>query len=253
MTRPRSAGLIAYNGQIIDGVQLPGEPILDADTYAAILALFAGHGLVASLPAGTCSPACSTARSRGAVLAGRPVTGTTRRQYWCKVKHPARPFVGTARIEEWGAVWATEVLTADTKAEELEAEERELAARSSALALEIASADELANAVGARLGRGEITIDRYEAITRPLEDRLVGLRKEMDALTTEASELAPIRRGRIKMTPEKQATYTWMEVFEDGTVTEQRAAIRRALAGRHFIVGPGTAARFDPERVSVTH
>jgi hypothetical protein len=113
--------------------------------------------------------------------------------------------------------------------------------------VEIASAEELATAVAERLGAGAITLSRYDAVTRPLDERLSRLRAELAALS--ADELLPAEARTILV--RDQRWLGWLEVLTESTPAEHRAALARALNGRRFVVGPGQPARFTPERVTV--
>ena len=91
----------------MDGVRLPGTPILDDDTYHRLVALYAARRR-GRQPSGryvlTGLAACGLC---GAGLAGRPVSGTDRRHYWCKACH--RISVDVRRLDEWAADWAIDV------------------------------------------------------------------------------------------------------------------------------------------------
>jgi site-specific DNA recombinase len=243
MIRPRTAGLIAHNGKVV--ARLPGPPILDEATYDRIVALYTArkpgrpptgrYPLIGYLFCGQC----------GARMKGRPVSGTTRKQYWCAAcRHT---FVDARPIEEWATDWAVRVLTNPGHAAALQAAEAETAGERPRIAAEIASAEELATAVAERLGAGAITLSRYDAVTRPLDERLSRLRAELAALS--ADELLPAEARTIPV--RDQRWLGWLEVLTESTPAEHRAALARALNGRRFVVGPGQPARFTPERVTV--
>ena len=43
MTRPRNAGLIQHNGEVVPGVRLPGDPILSEHVWRRVVALYAAR------------------------------------------------------------------------------------------------------------------------------------------------------------------------------------------------------------------
>jgi DNA invertase Pin-like site-specific DNA recombinase len=248
MTRPRNAGLIQHNGQVVEGVRLPGEPILDDDTYHRIVALYAARR-PGKQPSGrymlTGIAACGLC---GAGLSGRPVSGTNRRHYWCKSCH--RVSVDVRRLDDWAADWAIDVLSDAATASTIEREERERAEHRAELEREIASRKELKLLLADRLGRGEMDLDEYDAAARPIAGQVAKLRAEIDALS--AAEPAPESgSGHYVHTPRDYERLTLLERFDAGDPVECRGIVKMALRGRRIVVGPGRAARFDPERVAV--
>jgi hypothetical protein len=244
MTRPRNAGLIQHNGRVVEGVRLPGTPILDDDTYHRIVALYAarrrgrqpsGRYLLTGLAiCGLC----------GSGLAGRPVTGTARRLYWCKTCH--RISVEVSRLDEWAADWAIRTLRDPAHASAVERAERETAEARRRLEAEVASIEADALAVADRFGRGELALARYDAITGPLDKRLAALQAELDGLSgAEPETYSPA------LTPRDIEHLTLLEQWEDGTTAERRSMVLRALRGKRIVVGPGRAAKFDSSRVTV--
>jgi hypothetical protein len=246
MTRPRNAGLIAHNGAVLDGVRLPEPHILDEATHNRLVALYASRkpgrppsGKYVCTGMAVCGPC-------GANLAGRPVTGTPRRQYWCKrCRHT---FVDAARLDDWAGDWAIRTLSDPAHADAVARAERETQAERARLMGEVASAESLATAMAERLGRGEITLARYDAVTAPLDARLGQLRTELEALKAEPAPLP----ADVRTIPLRDQTWLgWLEQWTEGTTAEQRTMLARALAGRKLVVGRGKAARFDASRVSV--
>lgn len=244
MTRPRNAGLIVHNGRVVEGVRLPGVPILDDDTYHRIVALYAArrpgkqpsgrYTLTGLAVCGLCD----------AGLGGRPVSGTGRRHYWCK--SCARISVDVVRLDVWAADWAITELSDSATADAVAREARELADRRAELEREIASCEETATLMADRLGRGELSVVRYDAFVRPLDARVAKLRAEVDELG--ASE--PVS-GYYVHTPRDGARLLLLADWDEGGPVERRAIVKRALRGKRIVVGPGKSARFDPERCSV--
>ena len=244
MTRPRNAGLIQHNGRVVEGVRLPGVPILDEDTYHRIVALYVArrpgkqpsgrYTLTGLAVCGLCD----------AGLSGRPVSGTDRRHYWCKVCH--RISVDVARLDVWAADWAITELSDSATADAVAREARELADRRAELEAEIASCEETATLMADRLGRGELSVTRYDAFVRPLDARVAKLRAEIDELG--AGE--PVS-GYYVHTPRDATRLLLLYQWDYGGPVERRAIVKLALRGRRIAVGPGRSARFDPGRVAV--
>ena len=88
-----------------------------------------------------------------------------------------------------------------------------------------------------RLGRGEITLARHDAVTGPLDARLAGLRAKREALN-----------GAPGPVPAAQSRAGWAARWEDAAHDERRALLRTALRGRVIVVGPADPA----DRANVT-
>ena len=100
-----------------------------------------------------------------------------------------------------------------------------------------------------RLGRGELPLERYDALVRPLDTRISKLRAEIDALGANADMDGG--SGYYVHTPRDHERLTLLEQWDDGSPVERRGIVKRALRGRRIVVGPGRSARFDAERVTV--
>lgn len=245
MLRPRNAGLIHHKGKVVDGVRLPGEPILDEDTYARIVALYAA-GRPGRPPSGRyVMTGIAVCGKCGTGLAGRPDARQARREYWCKKCHGVS--VDVRRLDEWAGDWAVGVLSDAATADDVAREERERADRRAELAREIASCEETAMLMADRLGRGEMPVERYDAFVRPLDARIAKLRAEIDALGVGDAEPS----GYYVHTPSDAERLALLERWDGGSAVDRRAIVKAALRGRRIVVGPGRSARFDPERVSV--
>jgi site-specific DNA recombinase len=245
MTRPRNAGYIIYDGKIVEGVRLPDEPILDENTYRRIVALYAARRR-GRQPSGrytlTGIAICGLCDSG---LAGRPVSGTSRRHYWCKSCR--RIFIDVARLDDWAGGWAIRVLSDPAHADAISRRERELSEARSALEAEAFSIETTATEIAARLGRGEISLARYDAVVGPLDARLAAVAAELAGLAPEEPVPLPARTipGRDR------AFVGWLIDWDEGTTAERRSMVLRALGGRRIVVGPGHPSRFDAGRITV--
>jgi site-specific DNA recombinase len=104
---------------------------------------------------------------------------------------------------------------------------------------EIASCDEIATAMSDRLGNGEITLARYDAVTRPLDERLRVLRGKLGALGDRATGTRPLRSAQ------------WWEERWETDQAGRRGMLLDAFRGRKLFVGPGQPAVFDKGRVQL--
>lgn len=124
----------------------------------------------------------------------------------------------------------------DRQADAIEATSRELESEAARLDLAIADAESVAEALSDRLGRGEITLSRYDIAVRPLDERLAKLRAERDALGDTTS-----RR------PQRASREHWQRRWNSAEPEEKRALLKMALRGRHLVVlppEPGTSSRY---------
>lgn len=242
MTRPRNTGLIVHNGKVVDGVQLP-RAILDLETHHRLVALYAARRRGRQPSGRYMLTGLATCGLCDAGLAGRPVSGTNRKHYWCKSCR--RISVEVSRLDEWAGDFTIRTLSDPAQASGIEKAERELAEARRRLEAEIAAIESDALAIADRFGRGELTLQRYDAITIPLDKRIAALRAELDSLTTEPESYSP------GLSTRDINWLTLLEQWEDGTTAERRAMVVSALRGRRIVVGPGKSAKFDSARVTL--
>ena len=114
----------------------------------------------------------------------------------------------------------------DRHADAIEATARELESEAARLDLAIADAESVAEALSDRLGRGEITLSRYDIAVRPLDERLSKLKAERDALGDTPSQR-----------PQRASREHWQRRWNSAEKTEERRALlKMALRGRRIIV-----------------
>lgn len=249
MTRPRNAGYIVHKGEIVDGVRLPGQPILDEPTWLRIVALYASRRPGRPPSGRYLLTGIAVCGQCGAALSGRPansarrrhdrvVTSTPRQQYWCK---KCRKTYADARpLEEYAGILAAQILGDPHYADAIERAARETADERSRIESEIASCEDLATAMAERLGRGKITLARYDAVTKPLDMRLQKLLAQL--ATLDGHEARPVPKGSVQ---------EWENRYAAADSGKRRAIVLDALRGRKLVVGPGEPARFNPDRVTV--
>jgi hypothetical protein len=102
------------------------------------------------------------------------------------------------------------------------------ASEPAALDTAIAENEQLALALSDRLGRREITLDRYDAAVRPLDRQIAELRARREALGDPQAPPADAGAGRV----------VWQERWDAADPSERRTLLRMALRGRVLPVGP---------------
>jgi site-specific DNA recombinase len=255
LTRVRNCGRIIYT-DAATGVtsvvgRLPGDPIVTEEDFDRVCAIYAARrrGRPNS-PVYLCSgvavcgmPDC------GNPLHGRPRKnmkpyddGSVRRQYWCGPSARGgcmRIAVDQRDLDEAAAALGIEILADPRHVAEIEAVAREVENEASRLDLAIAEAESVAEALADRLGRGDITLTRYDIAVRPLDERIAKLKAERAALG-----------GPSPQQPPRASREHWERRWQAADSEERRALLKMALGGRRLIVGPATGTR--AERADVT-
>jgi hypothetical protein len=231
--------------------RLHGEPIVSEEDFDAVVAMYTArrrgrpnswHYLCAGI-------AMCGVEGCGRPLYGRPRNnvkpypdGAVNRQYWCPKGHGGcgRIAVDQRRLDEAAAALATEVLADPRHADAIEATAREIESEAARLDLAIAEAESVADALADRLGRGDITLARYDIAIRPLDERIAKLKAERAALGGPSPQRTP-----------RASREHWQRRWAAADQKERRELLRMALRGRRLIVapaGPGSPA----ERADVT-
>jgi site-specific DNA recombinase len=116
--------------------------------------------------------------------------GSVRRQYWCGPYWRggcARIAVDQRDLDEAAAALAIGILSDPRNTAAIETAAREIASEAARLDLEIVEAEDVAEALADRLGRGEITLTRYDKATKPLDACIQQLKAERAALSPPGS------------------------------------------------------------------
>jgi hypothetical protein len=238
LARQRNAGRITYRGEITG--HLPGEPILEPEDLDRIVATFAARrpGRPPS-PDYLCSGVAVCGRC-GTRLSGRPRAnmrpypdGEVRRQYWCAYTHGGcgKLNIDQRALDEAARALAVAILSDPRHAAAVEAAAARTAAEAADLDGQITAAEELAGQLAGRLGRGEITLARYDAATGPLDARLAKLR----AARAELAAPAPV--------PPALAEAAWAGRWDEADGGEKRRLLRMALRGRLLRIAPAVPGR----------
>jgi site-specific DNA recombinase len=239
MLRERNRGNIEHCGTVV--ARLPGEPILSDATYGRIVALYAARsrGRPPS-PKYTCSGVAFCALC-GKRLSGRPrgdrcyEDGQVKREYWCSPSANsgcAKISIDQRALDAVAKELTVLVLSDPRQAGEIEAIAADRAEAVRDLDALIAKDESLALEIGGRLGRGEMTLARHDAIMGPVDKRLGELRARRAELGDQDQEVPEVTGS----------CGSWVRRWDDGTPEERRQMLRLALRGQVIRVGPA-----DPE------
>jgi hypothetical protein len=258
LTRPRNAGLITYKGEVVPDKRLPGEPIIDQDTWERVCSVYAARRrgrptTEAYLCSGTA--VCGVCGHR---LSGRARKnmqpyddGSVRRQYWCQPRDHdggcGKISVDQREVDRYVGALVVAILADPRHAAAVESAASATAEARRDLEAEISDAENVARQLADRLGRGEITLDRFDVATAPLDRRITKLRERLDEVIAAPEAAVPPE----VIAASKDALQRRWDV---ATVAEQRTLLRLAMAGRRLVVMPADPAaprRFDSRRIVV--
>jgi site-specific DNA recombinase len=249
LTRPRNKGVITSAGVPVS--HLPGPPIISEALHDAVVAKIA-----ARRPGRPASAAYLCTGSVFCGLCGRPLSGrpragkspypdgSVRREYWCSPSGKGgcgHISIDQRALDTWAADWAIRALADPAHAEAIASAERETDEARAALSSEH---DEIRHTISeidervARRDRGW-TLERADRICDPLYIRLEAIEAERAALPVVMPLVLP--RATRTISDSDKAYLSWLEAWTDGTPSDQRALLRRALAGSRLVVG-----RADP-------
>jgi DNA invertase Pin-like site-specific DNA recombinase len=256
LVRERNCGRILYtntetNVKSIAG-RLPGKPIITEDDFDRVCAVYAARRRSEPLSE---TYLCTGIAFCGRPGCGKPLTGrrlaalkpyedgSVRREYRCGPS-PSGQGCGKITVDQRGldevaGAIAVAILSDSRHAGAIESATRELESEAARLDLAIADAERVAEALADRLGRGELTLSRYDIANRPLEERITKLKAEREALgdTASGASREPSREH-------------WQRRWDDADTEEKRELLKMALRGRRLIVDP--ASLKQAERSDVT-
>lgn len=249
--RPSVAGLAAYRGTVT-GELVGVTPIVPRDQWERITAMFAARGrgrppsslylMSGIIECGLC----------GTTLNGIPKQhmrpypdGEVRRHYYCHLRDGVHGGCGRTSVDMRDTDSIVRLLVANILADPRHASAiaaAEELARDQARSLdtEIEEAEQVATELAGRLGRGEITLARFDATMTPLDRRLADLRRRRAELTDSrsASDGAPLGMSLAKI----------LRAWDGGTTHTRRQQVRQALRGRRIVVAEPVVGRLrsDP-------
>jgi DNA invertase Pin-like site-specific DNA recombinase len=249
LTRERNCGRIIYtdpaSGRTSVVGRLPGDPIVPEEDFERAAAMYAARrrGRPSS-PEYLCSSFAVCGRPGcGHVLHGRARNalkpypdGSVCRSYWC---NPSAGGCGKTEVDQRALDLAAGALTVEIlsdarNAGEIEHAEREAASEAVELDLKIAETEAVAEALTARLGRGEITLDRYDLVIKPVDERIATLKAERAAVPDSGP-------GAQQSTGASRAQ--WRQRWDTGDYKSKRDLLTMALRSRHLVVQPARRGR----------
>jgi site-specific DNA recombinase len=243
LTRPINCGRITYKVNPETGEKpvvghLPGKPIISEDNFDRACALFAARRR--GRPARYLCAALAVCGACGSPLYGRAQKamkpypdGSVRRHYWCvrSVGGCGRTSIDQRALDEAVSTLVIEILSDPRNTAAIETAAREISSEAARLDLAIAEAEKVATALADRLGRGELTLSRYDVAIKPLDQRIASLKNERDALS--AQDSSPAARVPTHATREQ-----WQRRWDAADDKERRDLLKMGLRGRNLVIAP---------------
>jgi DNA invertase Pin-like site-specific DNA recombinase len=253
LVRERNCGRIVYTdpekGVKTVAGHLPGTPIVTEADFDRVCAMYAARQETDPRANYLCTGVVFCGRPGcGKPLIGNPLKalkpypdGSIRREYKCAWSSGG---CGKNRVDQRGLDEASEalavaILSDSRHAEAIESASRELESAAARLDLAIAEAERVAEALADRLGRGELTLSRYEVATRPLDERIAKFKAEREALgdTAPGASREPSREH-------------WQQRWDKADTTEKRELLKMALRGMRLIVDPPSDKRAEQSDIT---
>jgi len=260
VTRPINCGRITYTDTKI-GVQtvvghLPGEPIVEEEDFDRLCAMFASRRRGRpNNPIYLCSgySVCGHADCDEHRLHVRPrydmtpyPDGEVTRSYIC---NPGVGGCGKTEIDQRAmdaavATLVIGILSDPRNATAIESAAHLIASETARLDLAIAEAEEVVEALADRLGRGEITLIRYDVAVKPLDARIAKLKSERDALPDPDAD--PAGQQPLAATREQ-----WKRRWDEADHKEKRDLLKMALRGKRIVVAPAERGRGSRDEADI--
>jgi hypothetical protein len=251
LTRQRNCGRIIYtdpaSGLTSVVGRLPGTPVISEEDFDRACAMYAArrrgrpsspHYLCSSFA--VCGqPGC------GHVLHGKARNGlkpypdgSVSRSYWC---NPTAGGCGKTEVDQQALDSAVRALVVEILSDARNTEQIESAAYAAAseavqLDIKIAEAEAAAKALAGRLGRGEITLARYDLVIKPVDERIASLQAERNAVPDPGpvlGEQQTLGASRVQ----------WRQWWDTADYKGQRDLLTMALRGKHLVIQPAQRGR----------
>jgi hypothetical protein len=129
-----------------------------------------------------------------------------------------------------------EILSDVRNTEQIESAASAAASEAVQLDIKIAEAEAVAEALANRLGRGEITLDRYDMLIKPVDERITSLRAERSAVPDPGpvlGEQQPLGTSRAQ----------WRQRWDTADHKGKRDLLKMALRGKHLVIQPAQRGR----------
>ncbi|MFF0494735.1 recombinase family protein [Nocardia sp. NPDC004068] len=258
-TNPRHGGFVAHLGEIVG--KLPVEPLIGEADWERLMGKFAAQGRGRPSSADYVCSGLVFCGHCGRQLSGRPQPnrgpypdGSMRRRYICQKRITGggcnKVSVDMRHLDTAIGALVVTLLSDPRHAEAVNAAAMAAAEKRRPIAEALAEAEDVATELSGRLGRGEISLARYDAAVAPLDRRIAELRAKLDAL--DAVRVSD-DMGRLRA----ESVEVWTARWEAATVGEKRAMVKRALRSGDVVkrvkVMPATTRgpRFDRSRIVV--
>jgi DNA invertase Pin-like site-specific DNA recombinase len=258
--RPINCGRITHTDQktgeqVILG-HLPGKPIIPEEDFDRLCAIFASRrrGRPNS-PRYLCSSSavCGRPECNGHPLHGRPrpdlspyADGEVTRSYLCNkgARGCGKTEIDQRALDKAVAAMVIKILSDPRNTAAIETAVRQIASEAARLDLEIAEAEDVATALADRLGRGEITLSRYDVAVKPLDARIAALKAERDALPDPESD--PAARQPLEASQEQ-----WKKRWDDADHKGKRDLLKMALQGKRLVIQPAERGRGGVDQADI--
>ncbi|WP_429427715.1 recombinase family protein [Nocardia sp. GAS34] len=252
---PRNGGYVPYLGENV--ARTEGPALISESDWDRLTGLLAGQGK--GRPA-TGEYVCSglvQCGNCGRGLTGRPQykrapypDGTTRRRYICQKRLTGggcnKVSVDMRLLDTAIGKLVVAILSDPRHAEAMNAAAVATATKRRPVADELARSQELATVLSGRLGRGEISLERYDAAVTPLDRRIDELKVTLEAIdaTRVVDDSAKARAESLEV---------WEARWKAANVGEKRSMFKRALHGKRVKIMPATVRGpvFDRSRIVV--
>lgn len=254
--RPSLAGYVVYDGQIVDGRRLPGEPVLDEDTWHRLRSMFRARkrGRVANRYILSGSMLCEC----GKPLSARPVTrvkayadGEPAREYLC-LYYPGvggcyRNSIDQRYADSIVGQMTVERLSDSRHSDRLAASEAASSDERGKIVAEIDSEERRLVDLAGKGGELRWSIEEVEAYAGPIRKRIAALKSALDELLSN-SEPEP--------TPALDAERRWVAAggplpnrpyphFDEMNIEVLRGMVREAFPNLTLRRGARTSGRVE--------
>jgi site-specific DNA recombinase len=259
LTRQRNCGRIIYtdpaSGLTSVVGRLPGAPIVSEEDFDRATAIYAArrrgrpsspHYLCSSFA--VCGqPGC------GHILHGRTRNGLkpypdglVSRSYWC---NPTAGGCGKTEVDQRALDTAAralvvEILSDTRNTDEIEHAAYEAASEAVQLDIKIAEAEAVAEALTDRLGRGEVTLARYDLVIKPVDERIASLRAGRAALP----DPGPVPGAQQSLGTSRAQ---WRQRWDTADFKGKRDLLKMALRGKHLVIQPAQRGRGSADQADI--
>ena len=129
-----------------------------------------------------------------------------------------------------------EILSDARNTEQIESAAYAAASEAVQLDIKIAEAEAVAEALTGRLGRGEITLARYDLVIKPVDERIASLQAERDAVP----DPGPVLGAQQSLGASRAQ---WRQRWDTADHKGKRDLLTMALRGKHLVIQPAQRGR----------